>query len=172
MYVPVNNFLIPNYMSTKMGRPKLPQGESKHVQIGVRFKPREDAQLEKSADQEKLDKVAWLRQAAIEATKEWIKCEEWTMEDLHDKTVEFEVVLILEGPVKGTGTFDMWQRGDGLFKIRIISYDRKSTAYEKHELCIYVPQRGVKWIKRLPPGSRCDFSVIDPAFQRCVRGAA
>src|SRR2546422_483321 len=125
-------------MKTKMGRPKLPEGESKRVQIGVRFKQKENQQVEKNADQEKRDKASWLRQAAIEATKEWVKCDEWTMEDLHGKTVEFAVVLILEGPVKGTGTFEIWKRGDGLFKIRIISFDRESTAYKKHEIRIYL----------------------------------
>ena len=159
-------------MTAKMGRPKLPEGESKDVQIGVRFKPKENEQLEKSAEEDKKDKVTWLRQAAIEATKEWVKCDEWSLEDLHGKTVKFAVVLILEGPVKGTGIFDVWQRGDGLFKIRIISFDRASTTYEKHELRIYLPQKGVKLIKRLAPGSECDFSVIDPAFQRYASGAA
>ena len=76
------------------------------------------------------------------------------------------------GPIRGTGTFDVWKNGEGLLKIRIVTYNRESTQYTKHELRIYVPQEGVKLIKRQPSGSPCGFSVFDPQFQRYVRGSA
>ena len=157
-------------MKTKMGRPTLPKGKAKGAQVGVRFNAKEIKQVEKTAAEEQQDKAKWLRKVALEATQEWIKCNEWSVEDLHGKTVEFELFTILEGAIKGTGKFDIWKSGEGLVKIRIVTFDRKSTQYVRHELCIYVPQRGVQFIKRQPAGSKCDFSVIDPAVQKYVRG--
>ncbi len=159
-------------MKKKMGRPKLPKGESKDVQIGVRFKAREIDMVEKCASQEQTDKVRWLRQKSLEATQEWINCKPWLVENLHGKSVAFKLVTILEGPIVGKGKFDAWKRGDGLVKIRIITHPEESTTYASEELRVYIPQRGVQFIKKLPPGSATDFSVIDPAFDKYVRAGA
>jgi hypothetical protein len=159
-------------MKPKIGRPKTSPEKAKSVLVGAKFSPQELKQIEAAVEQSGEDKSKWLRKAAIEATKEWIKLDQWSPKELHGKTVEFEVVLILEGPIRGTGTFDVLQRGDGLVKIRIVSYDRSSTEYTRNEIRVYVPQHGVACIKRQPKGATCDFSLFDPLFQKCVRGAA
>lgn len=144
-----------------MGRPPLPKGESKDIQIGLRFKTKENVELERAAQGDKKDKVSWIRQAALEATKAWITCDQWTPAQLQGKKVCFRVKTILEGDVEGRGIFDVWQRGDGKCKIRIVAKTMPSL-YKKDTLSVYLPQRGVKLIKQLPAGSDCDFSVIDP----------
>jgi hypothetical protein len=159
-------------MKTKMGRPKTPADKAKTVLLGAKYDPREAKAITEAIAQSGLDKSKWLREASLEATKEWVKSDKWSAEDLHGKTVEFEVVTILDGPIRGPGKFDVLQRGDGLMKIRMVSYDRASTQYTKNEIRVYIPQRGVEYIKRQPPGSTCEFSVFDPLFQKCVRGLA
>ena len=159
-------------MNAKMGRPKTPADQAKTVLLGAKYNPNEAKQIEDASEREKKDKSKWIREATIDAAHFWVNGDGWTLEDLHGKTVEFELVLPLEGAIRGTGTFDVWQNGGGLLKIRIITFDRKSTQYTKHELRIYVPQEGVKLIKRQPPGSTCEFSVFEPLFQKYVRGRA
>lgn len=156
----------------KMGRPKTPEEKAKTILIGAKFDPREAKAINEAIAQSGKDKSKWLREASLEATKEWVKCDKWSAEDLHGKTVEFEVVTILEGPIRGTGIFNVLQRGDGLMKIRIISNSRDTTQYRRSEISVYIPQRGIEFIKRQPPGSICEFSVFDPLFQKSVRGAA
>ncbi len=163
-------------MKTKMGRPKTPTEQAKTVLLGAKYNPGEAGFIESASERDKKDKSKWIREATIDAAHFWVKGEGWTIDDLHGKTVEFELVLPphlpVSGPIRGTGTFDVWQNGEGLLKIRIRTFDRSSTEYTKHELCIYVPAEGVKLIKRQPPGSTCDFSLFEPLFQKFVRGLA
>jgi hypothetical protein len=154
----------------KMGRPPTPADKAKSVLIGAKFSPKETEQIETAIEKNGEDKSKWLRKAALDAAHFWVNGEGWTIEDLHAKTVEFELVLPTGEALRGTGKFDVWKNGEGMLKIRIRSYDRKSTEYTKHELCIYIPQEGVKFIKRQPVGSTCDFSMFEPRFQKYVRG--
>lgn len=155
-----------------MGRPTTPAHKAKTVLLGAKYDPREAKAINEAISQSGLDKSKWLREASIEKTKEWVKCDKWSAKDLQDKTVEFEVITILEGNIRGTGKFDVIERGDGLMKIRMVSFDRASTEYTKHEIRVYIDQRGVEFIKKQPSGSTCEFSVFDPLFQKYVRGAA
>ena len=164
-------------MNKKTGRPSVPDSKANSILLGARFSPGEIKKVESavSASPER-DKSKWLRTAALEAAHYWVDGQGWTAADLHGKTVEFELFMPpdgpLEGPIRGTGTFDVWQNGEGQLKIRIITLDRKSTQYERHELRVYVPQAGVKLIKRQPAGATCEFSIFDPLFQKYVQGAA
>lgn len=158
-------------MNKKMGRPPTPPEKAKSILIGAKFSPKENEQIESAISKGEKDKSKWLREAAIDAAHFWVNGEGWKLDDLHDKSVEFELVLPTEGPIRGTGKFDVWQNGEGLLKIRIRTLDRKSTEYTRHELCIYVPQAGVSLIKRQPAGATCDFSIFEPLFQKYVRGA-
>jgi hypothetical protein len=159
-------------MKPKMGRPKTPKDKSKTILLGAKYDPREAKAITEAIAQSGIDKSKWLRRASIEATKEWVKNDKWPADELHGNTVEFEVVTILEGPIRGTGKFDVLQRGDGLMQIKIVSFDRSSTQYTRNEIRVHIPQSGIEYIKRQPPGSTCEFSVFDPLFQKCVRGAA
>jgi hypothetical protein len=159
-------------MKPKMGRPPTPVEKAKTVLLGAKYDPREAKAITEAIAQSGLDKSKWLREAAIDAAHFWVNGEGWTIEDLHGKTVEFELVLPSGEALRGTGKFDVWQNGEGLLKIRIVTFDRKSTEYTKHELRIYIPQEGVRLIKRQPSGSTCDFSVFEPRFQKYVRGLA
>jgi hypothetical protein len=161
----------------KPGRPNVPEDRAKSVLLGARFSPGEIKKVESAiAGAPGQDKSKWLRSAALEAAHYWVDGEGWKIADLHDKTVEFELFMPpdgpVEGPIRGTGKFDVWQNGEGKLKIRIITHDRKSTEYVRHELCLYVPQEGVKLIKRQAAGTVCDFALFDPLFQKYVRGVS
>jgi hypothetical protein len=171
MYIDVNNFLIPIIMTKKMGRPPLPKGLSKDVQIGVRFNPDDDKAISKAIEDSRADqtKAQWLRDAALIIAHEWVQCREWTAKDLHGKYVEFLIASRAEGPIKGVGKFYVWERGDGLLKIIINSLDKKQTRpFLKSRIQIIVPQEAVQLIKRQSPGSKVDFSLFDPALQKCI----
>jgi hypothetical protein len=67
----------------------------------------------------------------------------------------------------GIGKFDAIQRGDGSMDIRIWTHDKNDPdplAYNH----VPISQRGVDLIKKLPIGSACAFSLIDPDFERCI----
>jgi hypothetical protein len=164
-----------NIMNPKTGRPKVPKNKAKEVLLGARFSEGEIKKIENAvAGEPTQNKSKWLRTAALEAAHYWVNGEGWTIDELHGKTVEFELFMPpdgpIEGPIRGTGKFDVWQNGEGKLKIRIITHDRKSTEYEKHVLRLWVPQEGVRLIKRQPAGATCDFSIFDPLFQKYVQG--
>jgi hypothetical protein len=115
-YVHVNRFLIPLCMSKTMGRPPLPKGEAKGVQIGVRFKRDEGKVIEKAAADRALGKADWLRLIALEAPRPiWIICRKWGAADLNRKTVEFKFTV--QGArgdyVSGLGRFFVIPHRDG-----------------------------------------------------------
>jgi hypothetical protein len=164
-------------MKNKIGRPNVPKDKAKEVLLGARFSQGEIRKIESAvADAPKANKSKWLRTAALEAAHYWVDGEGWAIKDLHDKTVEFELFMPpegpIEGPIRGTGKFDVWQNGEGKLKIRIITFERTSTQYQRDMLRLYVPQEGVKLIKRQPAGATCEFSLFDPLFQKYVRGVA
>jgi hypothetical protein len=148
-------------MKTKMGRPKLPKGQSKDVQIGVRFKPDEDSQIEKAiADSGGVQtKAQWVRDAARLMAYDSIICEDYSLEELDGKTVTFKILWEQGGPIEGGGTIMALQRGDGSMKIQIESRncDDDPDAFYR----FLMPQAAVPWLKKLPKGSKFDFSVID-----------
>ena len=155
----------------------MPAAQAKTVLLGALFSPPEAKKVETVvAKSTEKDKSKWLRSAVLDAAEFWVDGEGWTIADLHGKTVEFAIVMppggAVEGPIKGTGNFDVWQNGDGKLKIRIISWDKKSTQHTLHELRIYLPQQAVKLIKRQATGAPCDFLLVDPLFQKCVQAMA
>ena len=66
-YIPVNNFFIPKTMSAKMGRPRLPKGQAKDFQIGVRFTRKEAEKIKKAISETGLSNANWARNALIQA---------------------------------------------------------------------------------------------------------
>jgi len=67
MYIPVNNYLIPKTMTKKMGRPKLPKGEAKVFQIGVRFNQGEAGKIKTAVAKTGLTNADWARNILIGA---------------------------------------------------------------------------------------------------------
>ena len=113
-YITVNNFLIPKYMSKKMGRPPLPKGKAKGVQVGVRFKPDDDRVIENALSDDEATKADYIREAAISKAKNeapWVRSK-WTREQLADKTVEYRLI----GP---------YFRADGIGKFLVRSRNRR-----------------------------------------------
>jgi hypothetical protein len=156
-------------MNNKMGRPPLPQRKAKGIQVGLRVSPPVNRIIQQAAEKAEETKVEWLRNAAVEVAQFWVDGEGWTAADLDGKTVEFELAMpkggILEGLVKGKGKFEAWQNGIGKMKIRILVREGMNASGQYSVLRIYLPQEGVKLIKRQPTGSACEFSVLDPNYQ-------
>jgi hypothetical protein len=152
-------------MSKKMGRPTLPKGLSKDFQVGVRFNASDDKKIQKAIETSgaQKTKAQWIRDAARLLAEEWAKPDKWTARALHGKSVEFQLLIEPEGLVHGKGTFEAWERGDGMLKVRIKSLDRrKTTPFEKHEVEIHIPPDEVNLIEKAGAKSDCDF-VFYPA---------
>jgi hypothetical protein len=66
-YIGVKYFLIPIYMKRKMGRPKLPKGEAKAFQIGVRFNRNEAGKIRTAVAKTGLTNADWARNVLIGA---------------------------------------------------------------------------------------------------------
>ena len=77
-----------------MGRPPLPNGESKDVQIGVRLKPAIGKMLAEAAEDSDESASELLRNAASDYLKtlSWVTCK-WTYEQLRDAKVWFPIQL-------------------------------------------------------------------------------
>ena len=76
-----------------MGRPPLPKGQSKDVQLGVRFNPKDDNQIEKAVKESGQTKAEWVRNAAIAESKSppiWVKSK-WKAEELNGSLIEFRI---------------------------------------------------------------------------------
>jgi predicted DNA binding CopG/RHH family protein len=54
-------------MSKKMGRPKLPKGESKDFQIGVRFTSGESVKIKRAISKTGLSNADWARNILLSA---------------------------------------------------------------------------------------------------------
>jgi hypothetical protein len=67
MYIGVKYFLIPKYMTKKMGRPKLPKGQSKDFQIGVRFNRDEAGKIRTVVAKTGLTNADWARSVLVGA---------------------------------------------------------------------------------------------------------
>ena len=80
-------------MNNKMGRPPLPKGQSKDVQLGVRFNPKDNNQIEKAVKESGQTKTEWVRNAAIAESKAppiWVKSK-WKAEELNGSLIEFRI---------------------------------------------------------------------------------
>src|SRR5258708_882755 len=80
-------------MRSRIGRPRLPKGESKDVQIGVRFNGEQDRPIDSAAVKAGQTKAEWVRNAAVEQAKKpcvWFKSK-WTQEELDGKDIEFRL---------------------------------------------------------------------------------
>ena len=56
-------------MTKKMGRPRLPKGESKGVLIGARFAPDESKQVHDAVKRAKVGKSQWVRETLLKAAR-------------------------------------------------------------------------------------------------------
>ena len=158
-------------MKTKMGRPKLPKGTAKGVQVGVRFTPREneliDAAIAKSGFVR--DKAEWIRETAVSNALAWESKDRlgmdliwgdipYPLEELHRKTIEFKLMIKwdhLDAPALSTGTGRIFVRElKGKFHVQIISELSLKT-----EKIIDLTPRQAALIKHQPDGSKFNFSI-------------
>jgi len=120
-------------MNKKMGRPPLPKGKARSVQVGVRFTPEDDKAIEKALTKSGQTKADLVRDAAVaEARKPppWVRSK-WTYEDLNGKKVQFK----LNSPrfqAKGVGEFLVRRNPRGELAIEICAIV-SATPYEVTE---------------------------------------
>jgi hypothetical protein len=159
-YVGVENFLIPKLMSKKMGRPRLPKGQAKGVQIGVRFNPKDDKQIDRRVVESGQTKADWVRNAAVAETKVppvWIKSK-WTWEDLRDKTVEFRLIAP-RFQVEGMGKFLVRINPAGELAVEICAIE-SATRSEIVESRFYLFQQVADKIERHPNPAVAAFRLL------------
>jgi hypothetical protein len=167
--IPTIYILIPEYMNKKMGRPTLPKGLAKDVQIGVRIHAEDDKKISKAitASGGGETKAQWIRDAARLVAHESVICNDYSVEDLDGKSVWFKIYLKNGMPVEGGGKLMALQRGDGSLKIQIESREVGGPPDVFYRFLMR--QESVPWIKKLPPGSRFDFEIVDPSLKGLTR---
>src|SRR6266478_654966 len=94
--------------NNRMGRPPLPGGQAKEIQIGVRLTPQDDKSVEQAVDESGVSKAEWIRNAAKLQAKPppppaWVTSK-WTREQLEGKTVQFKLTHP-KFRVEGVGEF-------------------------------------------------------------------
>jgi hypothetical protein len=62
-------YFVKQFMKSKMGRPKLPKGESKDTLIGARFSPDESRTVIAAVKRSGQGKSAWIRKALLSAAE-------------------------------------------------------------------------------------------------------
>jgi hypothetical protein len=67
-YILVKQF-VKQFMKKKMGRPKLPKGETKDILIGARVAPEENKAILAAIAKSPHSKSEWIRKALISAAK-------------------------------------------------------------------------------------------------------
>jgi hypothetical protein len=153
----VNNFLIPKTMKKKMGRPELPEGESKDIQIGVRFNSEIGQIIEEESAKLNQTKSDWVRNAAIEETRMrswWVKSK-WALKDLDGKPVEFTLTdKGGGGKRKGMGKFLVRENMAGKLCIYIV------TQINIAEIRYVLFQGAANKIERHPDQSVAEFRLL------------
>jgi hypothetical protein len=161
-------------MKKKMGRPKLPSGQSKDVQVGVRFNPKDAKKIQRAIDQSSSDRTQaeWIRNAAVTVAEQWERPSlasdifwgqlPYPAEEMDEKTIEFEALIKwpeYKQPTLTSGTGKMFVRErPGGFHVRIIS-----TISREREKVIDLTDAQAKLIKRQPEGSKYAFSLVATA---------
>jgi len=147
-------------MNKKMGRPPLPKGQSKDVQIGVRFNPADDKQIEKAVAKSGQTKPDFIRNAALAETRKptvWVKSK-WTMEQLSGKTVEF--ALTVPGRRDdGTGKFLVRKNPADELAIDICAI-ASATRYEMVEIRYHLYQAAADKIELHPNPKVAQFRLL------------
>lgn len=143
-----------------MGRPTLPKGESKDVQIGVRFRPDDNKPVEKKAKDAGQTQAEWVRNAAIAESKNppiWVKSK-WQWEDLRDKYVEFRLTAP-KYQVKGIGKFLVRINPRGELAIDICVFEG-DIPYHIVETRYYLGQDAADKIEKHPNQKVAEFRLL------------
>ena len=127
-----------------MGRPELPKGQSKDIQVGVRFNSKIGQIIDQESAKLNQTKSDWIRNAAIEEVRMppwWVKSK-WKREDLDGKTVEFSLTD-KGGKREGMGKFLVRENLSGkiaiyiltrlnIAEIRYVLYQGAASKIERH----------------------------------------
>jgi hypothetical protein len=92
---------------------------------------------------------------------QWSKSE-WTLDDLEDKTVEFDFENCLPGyqRVYGNGVFQVSERQTGEISVNITVDRQNASTWEWQVTTFYLPEKAVRAIKRNPAESKSEFSCM------------
>ena len=104
-----------------MGRPKLPKGEQKSTQIGVRFNASQDQEIDGKVSESGRSKAEWVRDAALDEVdrQQWVKSK-WKIGELEGKRVEFRIAAAEGGSFVGVGKFLVSENPEGLLRIEVV----------------------------------------------------
>ncbi len=160
-----------------MGRPPLPKGESKDIQIGVRFKPDENKSVDSafSKTEDIQSKAEWIRKAAVAMAERLQEKPPMTWDgfwgelpfpedEMHEKRVKFCLFIKWDNfqdvtVTKGTGCFFVRKSRKG-FHLQIVS--RYSQEREK---VLDLTNDQAKMIKKISGSGEFGFELFDPIAQ-------
>jgi hypothetical protein len=150
-------------MKKNMGRPKLPKGKAKTLPFVIKLSGEDSRTIEASIKESGQTKADWARGKLLWGLqRENVWSTQWKSKDLDGKTVRFKMMETPNRYVSGTGKFITIQRGDGSLDVRIFTRDKNDPdPYGYND--IPVTQRGIDLLRQSPPGSDCDFLLIDPS---------
>jgi uncharacterized protein (DUF1778 family) len=145
-------------MNANTGRPPLPKGQARDVQIGVRFTADEDKAIQKAISDSGQSKAEWMRTAAVAQAKTiWVKSK-WSMEELDNQNVEFR----LTAPrlqVTGLGKFLVRRNPRGELAINICAIT-EATRHQITEARYYIGQAAADKIERHPNANVAAFRLL------------
>jgi hypothetical protein len=143
-----------------MGRPPLPKSEAKYNQVGVRFNPKENRQLDQIARRSGQTRAEAVRAATlyqIESPPIWVKSK-WKREELDGKLVEFK--LTAPGrELSGVGHFQVLENTRGEIAIDIF-IDEHPSPYEGVLTRIWLAQDAVDKIELNPKPEPAPFRLV------------
>ena len=147
-------------MNDKTGRPPLPKGAAKGIQIGVRFKPKDARAIDNATANTGQTKVDLIRDAAIAEAKyppPWVSSK-WTIDDLEGKKVQFRLTAP-KFRVEGVGEFLVRKNPRGELAIEICAI-KSATPCEVVESRFWICQEIADKIERNPEPKVATFRLI------------
>ena len=143
-----------------MGRPPLPKGQQKAVQLGVRFNPKDGRILDNAANQSGLTKVDFVRNATNEMAQRnrWGKTK-FSRAELNGQLIEFELHSP-NGITAGIGHIDACENPNGKISVDIIidyplDADSKIAGYK-----VWIDGSGVERIEMNPKPNGPKFRLL------------
>lgn len=145
-----------------MGRPPLPDGEVKDVQVGVKIKASLAAQISSNIaeSQSPETRAEWIRNAAINEVQSppiWVKSS-WKKEELDGQLVEFKLVSP-NRELSGVGKFNLRENPKGEIAVYIF-IDEYPMRHQGVTTRIWLGQQAVDKIEINPNPEKAKFRVI------------
>jgi hypothetical protein len=136
-------------MSTKLGRPPVPKDKAKTEFLGVFVDPQESQRIHRAIAESGMKKSDWTREALLTRARPlWLICKKWGADDLHGKTVEFNLEAKNgKNFIRGLGRFWVLKHKDGI-RLAIEIHATKLGITDSSDLRIFLDQKLAELIEK------------------------